>query len=141
MPRFSDIAGNFLIISLIVLSLFALAITVQNDNDAAQPIIEEPLFNESYRGLLSNIQESSGSSRTQEGLFNSENPKPGFGSIVLFGIVSAGKTFSSMSFAFFTVVIKLPLVALGIDPNVASLLLTYLILLILVALWALYKFG
>lgn len=141
MAKFVDISGKFIVASLVIISLFSFLIIIQSDNSAEDPLIEDPLFNESLQLLLDEIAVSTQDAEEKYGVFNEEEPKPGFGSIVLFGVVSVGKTFSSIVFGFFGAIIKLPLVILGVSETVYSLVLTWLIIGIIVALWLFYKLG
>ena len=141
MGEFKNIVGKFLIASILMLSLFSFILITQSDNDAEDPLINQDTFNESFKSLIDNINTSTEDAQEKYSVFNSEDPKPGFGSIVLFGIVSVGKTFSNMVFGFFGAIIKLPLVVLGVDSSVYNLILTWLIIIVIVAVWLLYKLG
>lgn len=141
MASFGNIFNNFLFLGLFVLGMFSIVILVQGDNNAAQPLGENALFNISYNQLRGNISEFESSSQTQYARFTDEDPKLGFGSIVLFGIVSAGKTFGTVTFQTFFIILQLPLIILGIDPSIVSVILIWLIISIIIGLWILYKLG
>jgi len=141
MVKFENLFGNLAWIGLVALALFSIVILVQGDNNASQPLINDALFNSSFGGLNDTIGALEGVSSTQYSTFSSEKPKTGFGSIVLFTIVSAGKTFSNVIFAIFTIVIKLPLVVLGIDPTITAMIVSLLTITVIISLWIVYKFG
>ena len=141
MAKFEDIFGNFVMVGLMILSLFSLIIIVQIDNDAAQPLADSELFNSTYGSLNETIGSLEGTSATQYNLFSKETPTPGFGSIVLFTIVSVSKTFGNMIFAIFILLIKVPLIVLGIDPTIVSMIISFLTISVVIALWIIYKFG
>lgn len=141
MADFKDLVGKFLLSALMLLALFSYIIIIQNDNEAADPLKNEEIFNDSLNNLITSIEEGTASAEEKYGVFSSEEPKTGLGSIVLFGIVSVGKQFSALVFGVFGAIIKLPLVVLGIPPNVYNTVLTWLIITIVVALWILYKLG
>ena len=142
MGDFKNIVGKIIVASLIVLSLFSFVIVIQSDNGAVEELRNDPGFNDSVETLIEALDESTASAEEKYGVFNSEDPKAGFGSsIVLFGIVSVGKTFSNIVFGAFGALIKLPLTVLGIPANVYNLILTWLIIGIIVAVWLLYKLG
>lgn len=141
MAKFGDIAGKFILASLLIISLFSFLITLQSDNSAEDPLSNDPIFNDSFQSLITEIDTSTEDAEEKYGVFNEEDPKPGFGSIVLFGVVSVGKAFSSIVFGFFGAIIKLPLIVLGVPATVYSLVLTWLIIVIIVALWLFYKLG
>ena len=141
MARFENIFGNFIMIGLLVLALFSVIIIVQNDNDAVQPLIEDKLFNSTYLNLNNTIADLEATSSSKYGLFTTEKPVLGFGSIVLFTIVNVGKTFGNAIFVLFTLIIKVPLIVLGIDPTIVAMVISFLTISIIIALWVVYKFG
>lgn len=141
MTRFEAITGKFIVLMILVLSLFSFIVISQDNNNVADPIMNNTVFNQSFGSLTSSIESTTSDAQEKYLAFNSEEPKPGFGSIVLFGIVSVGKTFSESIFAFFGAVVRLPLVILGIPDTVYGLTITWLIIGVIVGAWLLYKFG
>lgn len=141
MGEFKNIVGKFIVASILIFSLFTFILITQEENNAGDPLINQDPFNESFNSLVENIDTSTEEAQEKYSVFNSEEPKAGFGSIVLFGIVSVGKTFSNMVFGFFGAIIKLPLVVLGVSESIYNLVLTWLILTVIVAVWLLYKLG
>ncbi|KKN21506.1 hypothetical protein LCGC14_0924710 [marine sediment metagenome] len=141
MSRFQELVLNFSIVAIMVLSLFSFFIIVQEQNDAVDPLKNNAVFSDSFEQLIGTIENNTRDAEEKYGVFNDEDPKAGVGSIVLFGIVSVGKTFSSIIFGTFIAVIKLPLVILGIAPSVYNLILVILIISVIVSVWLLYKLG
>ncbi len=141
MSRFQELVVNFSIVAILVMSLFSFFIIVQEQNDAVDPLKNNAVFNNSFQQLIGTIENNTRDAEEKYGVFNDEDPKAGVGSIVLFGIVSVGKTFSSIIFGTFIAVIKLPLVILGIAPSVYNLILVILIISVIVSVWLLYKLG
>ncbi len=141
MSRFQELVVNFSIVAILVMSLFSFFIIVQEQNDAVDPLKNNAVFNNSFQQLIGTIENNTRDAEEKYGVFNDEDPKAGFGSIVLFGIVSVGKTFSSIIFGTFIAVVKLPLVILGIAPSVYNLILVILIISVIVSVWLLYKLG
>lgn len=141
MASFQDIFGNFVFLGIFILAGLALIIANQSTNGAVQPIVEDAIFNDSFESLESSLSSLEGSSEIQYDQFTAEAPKPGFVSIVLFGIVGAGKTFGNLTIAVFTVLIKLPLLVLGISATIFSVIVSWLVISLIVAAWILYKVG
>lgn len=142
MAKFYDLFMNFMLIGLIVLSLFAFSISFQNENNIEnQFLASNILMNESYYNLRENLDSLRLNSQAQKTLFESENPTAGYGTILLFSIVSSGKVFNGMIISLFNILIKLPVVILGIDPIVVSVITTMLIITLIVGLWIIYKIG
>ena len=141
MVNFLDMFKNFMFIGLMVFCILAFIVTTQLDNSVSDPIINDPLINSTYSNLGTNLGEFRNQSQAQKNLFESENPTIGLGSILLFSILSAGKVFGGMIIGTFNVLVKLPLVVLGLDPILLSLFGTLLIVTIILSLWAVYKLG
>jgi len=141
MSEFKSMVGNFVIAALMIISLFSFSIVIQEENNAIDPIKNNEVFNASFTGLINTLDSNSKAAEEKYDIFNSEDPKPGFGSIVLFGIVSVGKTFSGLIFGTFGAIVKLPLIILGIPATVYSQIIVLLIIFVIVSVWLLYKLG
>ena len=139
--KFEDLFGTFAFLGLMILALFSVIIIVQGDNEAPQPLAENELFGGTYGGLNETIGSLEGLSSTQYSLFTSEKPTPGFGAIVMYTIVSIGKTFGNIIFAIFTLTIKVPLIVLGIEQTIVAMIISFLTISVVIALWIVYKFG
>ncbi len=133
--------GNFLWLGLFILAGLTFVVTTQSANNAQQPLTDNELFNSSFSGLASNLSALESSSGVQYNQFIGEEPKAGFGSIVLFGIVSAGKTFGNVVIGLFTLLIKLPLVVLQIPQTLFAVISTWIVISLIIAAWIMYKLG
>ena len=141
MAKFFDLFVNFMLVGLVVLSMFAFGVFFQEENGAEDPFMDNSLMNSTYSQLRTNLGGLSEQSQAQKTLFESENPTSGFGTILLFSIVSTGKVFNSMIIGVFNTLIKLPVVFLGLEPIIVSVISTILILTIIIGLWIVYKLG
>ena len=139
--KFEEIFGTFAFLGLIVLALFSVIIIVQGDNEATQPLVDNELISGTYGSLNETIGSLEGTSSTQYSLFTKETPKPGFGAIVMYTIVSIGKTFGTIIFVIFTLIIKVPLIVLGIEQTIVAMIMSFLTISVVIALWVVYKFG
>lgn len=138
---FSDLFMTFMFAGLFIVSILAFAITSQTNNNVSNGFSDDPVINGTYFSLKTTLGGLSNQSQAQKSLFESENPTIGFGTILLFSIVSAGKVFNGMIIAIFNTLISLPVTVLGIDPIVISVISTMLILSIIIGLWIVYKLG
>lgn len=138
--NFYELFFTFMVVGLVVVGIFGFTIGVQHDNNV-EGITSNSLINNSYNSLYSNLSTFNNKSQTQKDLFESENPTVGFGSLILFSIVSAGKVFNSMIIGVFNIVIRLPVTILGLDPVLVSVISTMLLLTVIIGLWVLYKLG
>lgn len=141
MAKFYDLFMNWMLIGLVVVSILSFGVLYQEDNEAEDKFIEDSLMNETYVNLKTDLGELRDQSQAQKTLFESENPTSGFGTILLFSIVSTGKVFNSMIIGVFNTIIKLPTVVLGLDSIILSVIGTMLILTIIIGLWIVYKLG
>lgn len=138
---FQETFYNFMFLAIVVLGLLSFTFIIQGDNDAAQPLAENSLFNETATRLGNNLTNAENSSQIQQGIFSDENPRSGFGSIVLFGIVSAGKTFTSLIYDVFGAIFRLPMLILGIDSQIVSTIISILVITLIIGVWIVYKLG
>lgn len=141
MANFGDLIGKFVLVALFMISVFSFIVLTQEDNHATIKMTDNAIFNQSLGLLQVKIENSTASAQEKYNSFNSEDPPTGFSSIVLFGIVSVGKAFSEIIFGFFSAIIKLPLAVLGIPSSIYSLIITWLIIIVIIGVWLLYKIG
>lgn len=141
MAKFYELFVNFMLIGLVILSIFAFSMAFQRENKADEPFIENSLMNNTYNTLYEDLDSLRSEGQAQKTLFESENPTGGFGTILLFSIVSSGKVFNGMVVGIFNTIIKLPVVILGIDPVIVSVITVMLIITIIIGLWIIYKLG
>lgn len=132
---------NFMLLAIVVLGMLSYTFIIQGSNDAEQPLSDNDLFNNTATRLGNNLTNAENASQIQQGIFSDENPRSGFGSIVLFGIVSAGKTFTSIVYDIFGVIFKLPMLVLGIDSQIVSTIIMILIITLIIGVWIVYKLG
>ena len=132
---------SFMFIGLVALSMFAFVINFQSENEVENKLMDNSIMNDTYYSLESDLSSLRSKSQSQKSLFESETPTGGFGTILLFSIVSVGKVFNGMIIGIFNTIIKLPVVFLGLDIAVVSVLGTILILTIIIGLWSVYKLG
>ncbi len=141
MVTFYKLFTSFLMIALLVFGILSFGIQFQSENNVEDPFVENQLINETYGTLQTDLNSYGSESQLQKSLFESDEPLAGFGSILLFSILSAGKVFNGMVVGTFNTLIKLPIVILGVDPVIVSVLGTLLIFSIIMGLWILYKLG
>ena len=139
--KFFDLFKNYMFVGLMIFSLLTFFIIVQSDNNATDPIVEDPILNNTYSDLETTLGGLRNQSQAQKELFEGENPTTGIGSILLFSILSAGKVFNGMIIAVFNTLLKFPVIILGFDPILISVLGALLIASIIFGLWAVYKLG
>ena len=141
MASFNDIFGNFLFLALFIFAGVSLIVIIQAENGAPQPLQNEAVFNNSFSDLSTTLTELDDTAGVQYDQFTGESPEPGFGSILLFGIVSVGKTFMDVTLGTLSILISLPVMVLGIPVSVVSVIITWTIVSLIIGVWILYKLG
>lgn len=141
MANFQELFFSFMLVALIVFGFFAFTIIVQDDNNAQDKLVDNSLINSTYTNLRSDLEGFQTQSQAQKLLFEREQPTLGFGTLLFYSVISAGKVFNGMIGVVFNSVIKLPVVVLGLDPVLVSVISTLLVLSIIVGLWIIYKIG
>jgi hypothetical protein len=138
---FESLFLTFILVGVMVLSILAFSITFQSENQVSDPFTQNEFINRSYSDLESDLNEYSTTSQLQKTLFERETPTAGFGTLILFSIISAGKVFNGMVVGVFNILIGLPVSILGADAVLVSVFGTVLIIIIIIGLWRLYKLG
>lgn len=141
MPTFSELIGKIILAAIVVFGLFAMIYDVQTNNHASQPLSNNPIFNETLTDLQENINSGSDDINTQYESFITENPIANIVSIVLKSIVSFGKTGALYLNIIFSLLIKLPIMILGIPPTLVNIISSWILIVAVVVLWVLYKLG
>lgn len=143
MAQFTKLFQTFMFIGLIVFSMLAFSSFLQSENnvDESQRLTNNTLLSNTFSQLNQNFTSSGSRSQNQKTIFETENPTAGFGSFLLYSILSAGRVFNSMIVGVFNTLIKLPVVFLGLDPVVVGILSTLLVVAIIFGLWSVYKLG
>lgn len=141
MGNFNELIGKFILAAIIIVSIISFMVITQRGNDSTSQLEDNKIFNQSFSALSANINNSTGFAQEKYNAFNAESPQTGFGSILLFSIVPAAKAFSEIAFGIFGSIIKFPLVVLGIPVDIYSLIITWLIIAIITAVWLLLKLG
>lgn len=141
MSEFKDLTINFLLVGLVIFGILAFVVGVQEDNNVSDKFIDNSLINGTYGTLRTDLLSFQNQSQAQKLLFEREQPTLGFGTLLFYSIISSGKVFNSMIGSIFNTVIKLPVVVLGIDPVILSVIASILIITIIIGLWIVYKIG
>lgn len=141
MSNFYKLFVSFMMIGLVILGILAFQIGMQQDNNVNDTITNNALINNTHSQIESDLEGLRGQSQAQKAVFESEDPTTGFGSILLFSILSSGKVFNSMVVGIFNSVMILPATIFGIDPAISSVISTLLLITIIFGLWIVYKLG
>ena len=138
---FRQVFINFSIISLFVFATIAMIDSAQQENNATTSILENDLINKTFVNLGGNISSQQSDSNASKSAFESEIPAPGFGSLIIFAIVGVAQTFSSVITTTYNVLIILPITILGVPNQIAQILGSILMMVMIFLAWRVYRVG
>lgn len=141
MASFREIFITFSIISLFVFAMISFVVTLQEEEGSSSSILENELINRTFVDLGGNITQQETTTNISKGAFESENPEPGFGSLIIFAIVGVTKTFTSLITATYNIIIVLPLTVLGVPNQIAKILGSILMVSLVFLAWRVYRVG
>jgi len=130
---------NMGILALLVLGLMAFILTTQEDNNVQLSIMNNTLINESYGFLSSNLTGVQDNSQTALNTFQNITPNENLGVWQVTPIVNPARTVRTMTIGLWNILIKLPTTILGVSPIVASLINGFLIVFLIIGIWAWWK--
>ncbi len=137
---FKKLIGNILISSLFVFAIMTFVIIVQTDNGAIEKITDNELINSSYSHLSENLTSVQPTGQASLDNFGTSAPSERqLGELDISSVISPTKLFRSMSIGTYNILIKLPMVILGVSPIVASVISSIVILLLIIGIWAIWK--
>lgn len=131
----------FALIGIFVFSMLSFGITLQLDNGVTDPITNNPVINSTFNRLESNLSSYGSQTQAQRASFESEIPERGFGTLIIFSIVSVGQKFTAIIITTYNILIVLPASILGISPVVISVLGSILIVTLLLLVWRVIRAG
>ena len=137
---FKKIFGNIVISALVVFAIMSFVIITQTDNNATEKITDNELINSSYgylSGNLTNLQPTGQASLKNFGTTTPSERQ--LGELDVTAVIAPTKLFRAMSIGTYNILIKLPMLILGVSPIVASVISSILILLLIIGIWAIWK--
>lgn len=138
---FREVFLTFALIGLFVFGILSFGIKIQQDNEVSDTILNNSQINSSFEKLQTNLSSISDQTQEQRENFESEIPERGFGSLLIFSIVSVGQRFTAIIIAVYNVLIVLPATILGISPIVTGVLGSILIVSLILLVWRVYRVG
>ncbi len=131
----------FAIIGIMVLSAIFFIATTQSDNNTNSSILEHPIINSTFNKLQTNLTDYMESTQEQRENFESEIPERGFGSLLIFSIVTVWQKFFALIIGLYNIIIVIPSSILGVSRIVIGVLDSILIVTLLLLGWRIYRVG
>ncbi len=139
---FQKIFIAFTLTGLFALAMISFGVQIASENDSDNSILDDPSISKVNASLFRNLTTYQSMSQGQRENFESEIPTTGFGTLIIFGVMSAGKVFTGMVMGVFSSLLAIfSSERIGIDPVVLGILTSLLIFGTIFALWRLYKAG
>lgn len=132
---------TFALIGIFVFASISFIVTTQLDNDVENTILEDDIINKTYIKLETNLSDFESTTQTQKESFEEEIPERGFGSLIVFSIISVGQKFTGLIALVYNVIIVLPASIIGIPKVVISVLSSILIVSLVLLIWRVYRVG
>lgn len=129
------------LIGLLVFATLSFIIVLQQENDVTDTILGNTVINNTFSTLQENLTSSESETQTQRESFESEIPERGFGSLLIFSIVSVGQRFTAIVISTYNILIVLPASILGIPEIVLNVLSSILIVTLILLVWRVYRVG
>ncbi len=136
---FKKLFANIVISALFVFAIMSFIIIVQIDNGANEKITDNELINSSYTHLSGNLTNVQSTGQASLDTFGTSPPERPLGELDVSSVVAPTKLFRGMSIGTYNVLIRLPMILLGVSPIVASVISSIIILLIIIGIWAIWK--
>lgn len=137
---FKKLFTNIVVSALLVFCIISFIIIVQTDNNASEKITDNELINSSYSHLSGNLTSTQPTSQASLSTFGTSPPSERqLGELDVTSVVGPTKLFRGMSIGTYNVLIRLPMVLLGVSPIVASVISSIVILLFIIGVWAVLK--
>ena len=132
---------TFALIGIFIFAGISFIVTTQRDNNVDETILEDEIINRTYSKLETNLSDFESATQTQKESFEEEIPERGFGSLIIFSIISVGQKFTGLIAVVYNIMIILPASILGIPKVVISVLSSILIVSLILLVWRVYRVG
>lgn len=139
--EFRDLFIAFTLVALFMFCMISFSINLSSDNEANSSIISHPIINDTYSKLEANLSTFRATAEGQRGGFESELPSAGFGELIIFAVIGAGKILTESVVALFNIVFGSLSSVIGISPIVIGVFTSILLFTLIFLAWKLYKQG
>ncbi len=138
---FKDISINFVIVSVLFLSIISWIIITQTDNNTEFLITNNTLINESFGGITTILESSQPSSQTASQTFENITPSSALGFTNVVSIVAPVRIFKGLALGTYNILIVLPAEFLGVPDVVLAVINAVLILVLILGIWIVWQGG
>lgn len=140
MTDIKSILVNMIVLGILVFAImnFIIIVQVNNGVDPENRITNNSLINESYGELGTSLDQQTASESALDSL-EDVPPTEYVGDLDVGSTVSATRTARAILVGLWNILIKLPMVILGVSSVVASAITSILLILLAIGIWAVWK--
>ena len=136
---FKQIVGSMVFFSLLVFCVLSFVINTQSVNNSPEQIIENSLINKTFDTLGGNLSSAQGEAQISSDIFGEITPAQEIGVLDVTSVISPTRIFKTVTIGLFNSLILLPSQILGISPIVFSSISSFLLLIVIIGIWAIWK--
>lgn len=141
LTSFKDVFITFTIVGIFMFAMISFVFELQDSNGVINTIKENELLNNTFNRLETNLSTFGSQAQTQKDNFESEIPERGFGTLIIFSIVTVAQKFTGMVIAIYNTMVLLPASVLGIPPIVVSGFNAIVLIILVLLSWRVIRLG
>ncbi len=144
MVNFRQFVIAFIVIGLFMFSMFSFATQIQSQNNASQPLVDDPYFNSTFGQIETELENSQVVAQGQREAFEGQEPGTGGFTFDLTTIISAGTKFFSFlagSTGLIALIFSTASRTLGINPIILTVLMGSILLTAVFLGWKYIRTG
>ncbi len=139
---FRNIFIAFSLVGLLALAMINFAVDISSDNNSSTSILDDPSMSVMNQSLSDDLSTFESKVQAQRLEFEKETPSAGFGTLIIFAIIGAGKIFTGMIIGIAnTLFLSFSSVRLGIPAVFLGVMMSILIITLIMKAWRVYKQG
>ena len=141
MVNFQTLIVSFMLAGLFMVAMVGFGAGFATDHDLNNSITDNPAINRAFVNFSNEITGADSDASAQRQAFEEEVPQAGFGSLLLFSVIGAGKVFTGIVVGFYNITIGLAASLLGLPQALTATLTTLLMVAVIFLAWKLYRTG
>lgn len=132
---------NFSLVGIFMLAMITFGVQMTNENSANNTLLDNEFINSTFQNLQTNLSTFQSDAEGQRQNYEAESPGQGFGTLILFGLLGAGKVFLGMVVGINNILFGAAENVLGIDKTVIGVFTAMLLISLIIFVWRLAKTG
>lgn len=138
---FRNLFITFTLVGVFVLAMISFGSQLQKDNNADGSILDDQRINNTFIKLGGNLSKFNSTAQSQKDVYEVERPERGFGSLIIFSLVTVIQKFVTLVVGVFNILIILPAEILGLPNVVMGTLEAIFLISIIILGWRVLRVG